>query len=513
MAVEEERAGKSNRWEEQSGVSLEPDLERTRDIEIKKSESGEVDEMYSVDQSGSNIAKFQNKILMLKEQYRNQLTTECHQLKIHRKKDDDFENVIRDFDNRKAQPTLDKIKLIKDQWRTLDLCGMVQLVNPSHSIDIDREELLGRDERSEPQEDLTLRRSIVLCCIFEDLTRKLGWKIGDTLDIEEDICDVIGKLILNVEEQGRPSMLDCMQSAIMNIQANGSEPDGDKLRSLLITKKKYNGLNLACILLEQMIIDDKDTESVMRSVCAQFIDLVVQMFIEPEYKNDIRWNLNYLLKMGSLWSVADIYVLMRNGILLYRHRQVIFHRHLGRIRNFAVPPSLDACLGNDRATIFESILYCRDENALMWFDREMRDGQESEKSIDQNLSELKDDTVGQERKNSIKTMIENSRTTLERYKNNFKNGIAHVLERIRKSERKNGIDVLSSCLSVVSMAMHKCQILSALQRTDCCLQTTSLYATACWLPVKWKIMNVQRMKTVLCWRSWPWKTVLWSLQW
>ena len=109
---------------------------------------------------------------------------------------------------------------------------------PSHLMDIDREELIGRDERSELQEDITLRRSIVLCCIFEDLTRKLGWKVGDTLDIEEDICYVIGKLILNVEEQDRSSMLDCMQSAVMNIRANGSEPDGDILRSLLITKEE-----------------------------------------------------------------------------------------------------------------------------------------------------------------------------------------------------------------------------------------------------------------------------------
>ena len=123
-----------------------------------------------------------------------------------------------------------------------------------------------------------------------------------------------------------------------------------------------------------MILDNKDNESWMRSVCAQFIDLVVQMFIEPEYNKDILWNLNYLLKPQSHWSVADIYLLMKNGMLLYRHRQVIFHRHLVRIRNFAVPPSLDACLGNDKATIFESILYCRDENTLMFFDREMRYG-------------------------------------------------------------------------------------------------------------------------------------------
>ena len=159
----------------------------------------------------------------------------------------------------------------------------------------------------------------------------------------------------------------------MKLQANGSEQDGDKLRSLLITKKKYNGLNLACILLEQMILDNKDNNvSWMRIVCCHFIDLVVQLIIEPEYREDIRWNLNYLMKLGSLWSVADIYSLMRNGMLLYRHRQVIFHRHLVRIRNFDVPPSLNACLGRyDETLRLESILYCRDESTFMFSEWDM----------------------------------------------------------------------------------------------------------------------------------------------
>ena len=29
--------------------------------------------------------------------------------------------------------------------------------------------------------------------------RTLGWKVGDTLDIEEDICDVVGQLLMGVE--------------------------------------------------------------------------------------------------------------------------------------------------------------------------------------------------------------------------------------------------------------------------------------------------------------------------
>ena len=65
--------------------------------------------------------------------------------------------------------------------------------------------------------------------------------------------------------------------------------------------------------------------------------------------------------------------------------------------------------------------------------------------------------VGQKSKIAIKIMIENSRTKLEEYKDDFKSGIEKELEWIRDSEQKNSIDVLSSCLSVVSMALKKCR--------------------------------------------------------
>ena len=86
----------------------------------------------------------------------------------------------------------------------------------------------------------------------------------------------------------------------MNIHAPpGSEPECDKLRSLLITKKKYNGLNLACILLEQMILDNKDNNaSWMRTVCAQFIDLVVQLLIEPALSRRYTLHPELLDKVG-----------------------------------------------------------------------------------------------------------------------------------------------------------------------------------------------------------------------
>ena len=367
---------KSKKWGRQ-GLSIDQDLEKTREIVSGEVESSlhanavatESCELHTTDQCESTMAEFQNEIRKFKQQYRDQLATKCHQLKIHRtKKDDDFEEVVRDFENRITQPVLDKIKLIEDRWRTMDLWRIVKLINPNPVVEFDQEDSPQRNE-TEHKTDKVLKRLIILCYFFEDLSKKFGWKVGDTLDIEEDICDVVGKLILKVDEHDRSSMLEGMQSAVMNLQANGSEQDDDKLRSLLITKKKYNGLNLACILLEQMIIDvgpsraenDDINVSWMRIVCSQFIDLVVPLIIETIYREDIRWNLNYFMKLGSLWSVADIYSLMRNGMLLYHQRQIIFHRHLVRIRNFAVPPSMSACLGSyDENLRLESILYCRD---------------------------------------------------------------------------------------------------------------------------------------------------------
>ena len=146
-----------------------------------------------------------------------------------------------------------------------------------------------------------------------------------------DICNVAGKLMIQVNEQDRSSLLDCMHRAMMNIQANHSQRDSDKLRSLLITKKKYNGLNLACILLEQMIFDNKDNNlSWMRIVCTQFIDLVCQLIIEPDYRADVHAAFKYLLKLESYWTVADIYNLMRNGILMFQYRHDCFNRYLMR---------------------------------------------------------------------------------------------------------------------------------------------------------------------------------------
>ena len=270
MEEEYDENGKSYSWEKQ-GVLLEPDLERTRETERGEfrssmhanafvSELSEAEKTHSIDHCVSNMEKFRKEIQQLKQQYRDQVTTKCLQLKIHRKKDDDFKEVIQDFDNRETQPVLDRMKLVEDRWRKMDLWGILKLVNPSPIMKFDREKLLLRDETpAETEVDITLRWSILLCCIFEDLMRKFGWKVGDTLDIEEDICEVVEKLILNVTGPDSSSLLNGLLNTVIHLQADAGKRDCDKLRKLLlITKKKYNGLNLACILLEQMILDNKD---------------------------------------------------------------------------------------------------------------------------------------------------------------------------------------------------------------------------------------------------------------
>ena len=215
--------------------------------------------------TGSNLAKLRNDIHSLTEQYHNIITTRCYQLKIHRTMDDDYEQVVRDFhEEENVKPGLNKIKLIEDQWRTLDLWEILQYMNPGPPTKFSRDELFEQDSTSiEKKEDMNFRWSIVLCGFFDNLMRELGWKVGDPIEIEEDMCDVVGQLLMKVETQDRSSLLDCMQTAIMYIQATGSKQYGDKLRSLLITKKNYNGLNLACILLEQMILDNKDIQRIL----------------------------------------------------------------------------------------------------------------------------------------------------------------------------------------------------------------------------------------------------------
>ena len=335
-------------------------------------------------------------------------------------------------------------------------------VNPRRIVEFGRDELFRKDSTSlGNNEDMIFMWSIVLCHAFEDLMRTLGWRVGDTHGIEEDICDVVGQLLMRVEKQDRSSLLDCMQSAMMNIQVKDSKQDGDKLRTLLISKKKYNGLNLACILLEQMILDNKDNNVPwMRIVCAQFIDLVVQTIIEPGYREDMNWTLTYFLESESEWKVADVYNLMKNSLLVFHGDQKEFHRYLMIILNFALHPPLNITpTKRKKAVELKDILYCRDKNKWSCLN-EVVCGEETEKSVDQILHELKEWEIGQTEKYTIQQIISNSQAMLKKYKfcRIFRRYLLRSeLDRIRKSKQKYDVDVVSSCLAVTSMALHICK--------------------------------------------------------
>ena len=292
--------------------------------------SVDADAWNAVQTTGTNFGKFRNEIDNLKYIYSSELTAKCYQLNLLRTTDDDFGEIIRNFHGREiVQPVLPKLELIENQWRTLDLWELLQSVNAFPLLHVG-----GKDSTLlENKEDMTFIWSIELCCKVNNQFRK----VGDKLDIEEDICDVVANLLMKVEKKDMTSLLVCMQSAIiMNSQVRGSKQDGT-LRTLLITEKKYDASNQACIVLEQMILNNKHKNvSWMRILCTQFIDLVVQLIVQPDYREDVLWTLKYLLKSNSEWKVADVYNLMKNGLLVLHGKQKEFHRYVMIIRNFAL---------------------------------------------------------------------------------------------------------------------------------------------------------------------------------
>ena len=104
----------------------------------------------------------------------------------------------------------------------------------------------------------------------------------------------------------------------------------------------------------------------------------------------------------------------------------------------------------------QSILYCCDEDKWECSDDKAY-VEEEEKSIDQVLKEMGEKEVEQEEALTIKTIIKNSLTQRGKYKDDFVRGIEQELERIQKSQQNDCIDDLSSCLSVVSMALYICK--------------------------------------------------------
>ena len=112
-------------------------------------------------------------------------------------------------------------------------------------------------------------------------------------------------------------------------------------------------MNLACILLEQMILDNirKQRNLDANRLQAMFIDLVVQLIIEPQYQDDLLWTLHYLIKMDSEWPIADIYNLIKNGLLMFHNHQDKFRCYLIVIRNFALHPSLNIRSSEEKSQI------------------------------------------------------------------------------------------------------------------------------------------------------------------
>ena len=87
-------------------------------------------------------------------------------------------------------------------------------------------------------------------------------------------------------------------------------------------------------------------------------------------------------------------------------------------------------------------------------------GGETEKSVDKVLHELKECEIGQAGKETIQQIISNSQAMLKKYEY-FRIFRKYLLRReldgIRKSGQKYGVDVLSSCLAVTSMALYICK--------------------------------------------------------
>ena len=198
----------------------------------------------------------------------------------------------------------------------------------------------------------------------------------------------------------------------------------------------------------------------MRIVWAQFIDLVVQLIIEPDYREDVHWTLTYLLKLESEWKVADVYSLMKNGLHMFHGKQKEFHRYLMIIRNFALHPSLNITPTKSKTAVeLKDIMYSRDKNIWRCLD-EVVSEKETEKSVDQVLHELKELEIAQTEKDTIQQIISNSQAMLKKNKciRTFRRYLLRrELDRIRKSEQKYDVDVLSSCLAVTSMALHICK--------------------------------------------------------
>ena len=398
-------------------------------------------------------------------------TSKCLILKKHQAVNDSVSEVLRIVDRIKIQPVLKKFKFIEKQWDSLQLLKVVKLLNPN-IIKFDSKKSLEDMSTSGTDVNMTFRRSIILCYRFHELMKIRACGAIDKCPFENDIiCDIVGHLMAEVEEQDRTSVLDAVQQA-MNILMKDNGRENDKLTTRLITNQECYELSTGCLLLEQMILDRKyNNSSWMPIVCTKLIDLCVQDAIETELRGDIIWILKYLLTRKSEWKTIDVYNLIKN--CLFRGHPKDFYQYMIRIQNSALSPStiLNSPEDNDKVCL-RTILECPDEVKWKLIEADVNTS-EAEKTLDRVLEELNIKEVGSSEQDCIRDMIKNSIEIRDKYKMNFREGISQELERFHSTESEACFDesILTSCLAVTSMALYTNKTFwpSNTQLVSCCL--------------------------------------------
>ena len=192
----------------------------------------------------------------------------------------------------------------------------------------------------------------------------------------------------------------------------------------------------------------------MRVVCYEFIDLAIGLFIDNNYEEHILCISRHLLKLESKWTVADIFNLIKNGILLFHTQQNIFHRYLTTICNFALSPGL---ILRSRNITLREILESRDEEKWKLIDDEVATDEEP-KTVDQIFEEMNEDQVDKQEQDSIKSIIESSRYITNFDGNSIEKKIEQLVKQISSTKLKDfGHQTTVACLSITSMALYSCK--------------------------------------------------------
>ena len=142
---------------------------------------------------------------------------------------------------------------------------------------------------------------------------------------------------------------------------------------------------------------------------------------------------------------------------MFPGNQKKFHHYLMIIRNFALNPSV-IIRPNKTPINLKDITSCRDRKKWKCLNTVVCE-KEAEKSVDQVLLELKETEIGEAEKSTIREIVTNSQTILNKCNDvrEYPIIIKRELDRIHKSDQKYNVDVLSSCLAVTSMALYICK--------------------------------------------------------